>query len=141
MVMYTELSIRCRIKEDAPDFVIETLRVMSSKDSERVLPEETKHFGDSRIIHMLHSCSYYLHPVTMQSFVYDGIANQWMFAALCNLKNYESEIETFIEWLTPYIDAYEGEFLGHRLYEEDDHPILLYHPNNWVQLPKTIGEN
>lgn len=88
-------------------------------------PEETKHFKDTRIAWMLKSASYYLHPVPSTKL--EG----YYFSCLFNIKNYDNEIETFVEWLTPYIDDY-SDFLGYKIYEEDEKPTLLYHPNKWV---------
>jgi hypothetical protein len=54
-----------------------------------------------------------------------------------SLKNYGSEIESFVEWITPHLDMHEGEFLGYSLYEDSDgaddseqwreHPTLYFH--------------
>lgn len=41
-----------------------------------------------------------------------------------NIKNYNNEIETFLEWVCPYI-IYDG-FLGYMRYEENENPTLIY---------------
>jgi len=43
-----------------------------------------------------------------------------------NLKNYESEIDTFIDWITPYLNKLPGDFLGFERYEECTEPTLIY---------------
>lgn len=45
----------------------------------------------------------------------------------CNLKNYDDEVELFLDWLKPYILT-EG-FLGYSRYEEDQWPTLLFMEN------------
>lgn len=59
--------------------------------------------------------------------------NQLVIAS--SLKDYGSEIESFVEWITPHLEMGEGDFLGYELYEDttygDDgewreHPVLYF---------------
>jgi hypothetical protein len=52
-----------------------------------------------------------------------------------SLKNYGDEIESFMEWITPHLDMYHGNFLGYSLYEDSydlvgdeyrEHPTLYF---------------
>ena len=43
-----------------------------------------------------------------------------------NIKNYNNEIEEFFEWLMPYIDGEEGDFIGYSRYEETKELTLVY---------------
>lgn len=47
--------------------------------------------------------------------------DNWL-ALSSSFKNYGSEIEAFIDWITPHLDHYRGEFLGYSLYE-DSRPV------------------
>lgn len=40
------------------------------------------------------------------------------------LKNYNSEIEEFLDWLEPYIET--NDFIGYMKYEEFEDPTLIY---------------
>ncbi|ASU78505.1 hypothetical protein CDG81_09685 [Actinopolyspora erythraea] len=35
-----------------------------------------------------------------------------------NLKNYDNEIDEFVNWIMPFVDAIAGDFLGYSLYEK-----------------------
>jgi hypothetical protein len=135
MGMYTELFIQCRLKkvDTVPDYVIPILEfMMGDGEVEPSLPSHS-FFKTGRWGHMLRSNSYYLTPISVSKLQHDN-AGQYTFIARCDLKNYEGEIEHFIDWLTPYIDASDGEVIGHTRYEEEDIPTLLVHPNTWREI-------
>lgn len=48
----------------------------------------------------------------------------------CNFKNYNNEIDLFLDWLRPYIES-DG-FIGYMRYEENDNPTLIYMINGDV---------
>ena len=50
----------------------------------------------------------------------------------CDLKNYENEIEDFLAWIKPHLDASEGEYLGHTRYEEDPLPTFLIYGQGMI---------
>lgn len=60
--------------------------------------------------------------------------DSWL-ALHSSMKNYSDQIDEFIEWITPSLKMFDGEFLGYSLYEdsgecEDDwreRPILYFH--------------
>ncbi|GGG04254.1 hypothetical protein GCM10007304_17970 [Rhodococcoides trifolii] len=58
-----------------------------------------------------------------------------------SLKNYGSEIDSFVEWIVPFIHGFPGDFLGYSLYEDSrpsgwygddgpdqDRPGLIFYP-------------
>lgn len=49
-----------------------------------------------------------------------------------SLKNYDKEIELFLDFVNPYIET-EG-FIGYIMHEECDWPTLIYHVNGEIQL-------
>ena len=51
---------------------------------------------------------------------YDKIAKCWFLTTCFNLKNYDQEIEKFLDWLCPYIQT-EG-YIGTYWYEEQEEP-------------------
>jgi hypothetical protein len=59
-------------------------------------------------------------------FYYDDIAESFFLNCRVNFKNYGSEIEKFIDWLSPYVDK-TSSFVGHIHYEEWVTPqFILY---------------
>lgn len=135
MGMYTELFIQCRLRKDdmIPDYVVPILQfMMGDGEVEPPLPGH-RFFRTDRWCHMLRSNSYYLTPISVSKLQADH-SGQYTFIARCDLKNYDREIEEFIDWLTPYIDASDGEVIGHRRYEEETLPTLLLHPNSWTDI-------
>ncbi len=47
----------------------------------------------------------------------------------CYIKNYESEIELFLDWIAPYV--WEWGFAGYTQYEESNDPLLVYFGDEW----------
>lgn len=75
---------------------------------------------------MLQCDSYYFVADTYSTFRFDDIGQSWYLCVRCNLKNYDNEIEKFVDWIMPYIDAREGDFLGFSRYETTETPTLIY---------------
>jgi hypothetical protein len=131
MGMYTEVFARATLKKDVPQEVVDALKVMASGCDEEpvaVLPEHEL-FQCSRW-DLLGRCSSAYFPNTAKSVVAtDWYSKQWTFVLHANLKNYGGEIEKFFDWIDPYVESLEGEFLGYELYEDVDPntgPILYY---------------
>lgn len=124
MGMYTELIFGARLKKDTPENVINTLQYMTGKISDR--PSDIA-FEYSR--NPLRGGSYYFgitNPVCDMTF--DDVSNQWQISTRSNIKNYESDIEKFLEWIKPYISQGSGarEFYAIVTYEEEDTPKIYY---------------
>lgn len=56
--------------------------------------------------------------------IYDAIISAWKINIRSNLKNYDSEIEKFLDWIVPYIGT--NGFIGYTRSEDDDDPTLVY---------------
>jgi hypothetical protein len=141
MGMYTELSCAFELKKETPEQVIEVLRFMVRTKTEmpRPLPDHS-FFGTSRWQMMLGSDSYYFKGQAHSTVLFDDAAVAWFVTIRCNFKNYEHEIERFIDWITPHIDAMDGAFLGYCRYEETEVPTLIYHPNRFFKpdVPESV---
>jgi hypothetical protein len=69
--------------------------------------------------------------------------NQLVLAS--SLKNYGSDVESFVDWITPHLKMSGGDFLGYSLYEDScyddedgyyrEHPTLYFMP----ELPKAVA--
>jgi hypothetical protein len=130
MGMYTELNCAFELKKDTPDSVMAVLLYML--DQRNPEPEAfPSHplFTTSRW-RMLLTCSSYSFAAceSRTALWLDEADDQYHVMIRSNLKNYDGEIEKFIDWITPYIDGLEGDFLGYSRYEETEIPTLLYYP-------------
>lgn len=125
MGMYTELFISTRIK-DVPE-VIDILKDMISGNHIELeqIPDHP-FFYTTRWKHMLRCSSHYFVPVASSLLEYSKIGDFWVFTNRSDFKNYDNEIDLFVDWLNPYIDAIEGEMVGYFRYEEDQEPTILY---------------
>lgn len=127
--MYTELVLGARLKEDTPRHIIEMLKVIF-RHNER-LPEKYSDWEDKfpNIRCIPFGSSYYFAVQDDHSRLsYDDISKDWTITIRCNIKNYNNEIQNFIDWLTPYMrgSGLDRDFLGYYLYEEDLKPTLIW---------------
>jgi hypothetical protein len=127
MGMYTELVVSTSI-EDNPE-VINVLKLMIAEDLDvPEIKELPKHplFETPRWNYMLRSASYYFTPAASSLLQYDKFSKNWSFINRSDFKNYDNEINLFLDWLDPYIDAVDGEMIGYSRYEESDEPEIRY---------------
>jgi hypothetical protein len=134
MGMYTEFVLVAKVRGDAPAEVIEMLKVMCTGGANEVDLSNLNHpfFSLGRAPWMLQCSSYYHTPASVSQFEHNDIGKFWTLIVRCDLKNYEDEIDQFVDWVTPYLDVYENDHLGWKKYEEDTVPTLLFHPNKWL---------
>lgn len=59
---------------------------------------------------------------------FDDIRSEWIVSSRTNIKNYESEIQTFLEWIKPFIDSGSGDrkMYAITIYEEQSEPTIYY---------------
>lgn len=124
MGMYTELIFGAELKPETPDNVINTLRWLAGD-----LTEEPAELAINLTRNPLRGGSYYFgvnSSVTKMWF--DSISNAWILSSRANLKNYNSEIETFLEWIKPYVDSGSGarNMFAIVTYEESEEPTIYY---------------
>jgi hypothetical protein len=130
MGTYTEINCAFELIKETPQDVIAILTHMLDRRNHRPTPMPTHPLFETESWDMLlTSSSYYFAATEAQSAVWlDEIDGQHRVAIRSNLKNYDDEIEEFIDWITPYIDALPGDFLGYSRYENTEVPTLIYHP-------------
>lgn len=126
MGMYTELIFGAKLKKDTPNEIIEALKYMIGETTEKPanfpLPQ-------GRCEGLFQGCSSYFainNPVTKMWL--GDIDKQWHINTRSNIKNYGNEIETFLEWIKPYIEGGSGcrDLYAITIYEEQDTPTLYY---------------
>lgn len=131
MGMYTELVMAIELKRDVPKQIIRTLYYMTGQEEEDILEQygkpEHELFNTVRWTFMLQSDSYYFDGVTHSFLEKDNLIKDnpsYYLTIRCNLKNYNNEIDKFIDWIKPYSDT-KG-FIGYKRYEEDEEPNLIF---------------
>lgn len=129
MGMYTEFHFNAELKQNVPLEVVAVLRFMLSNAKEYVgdLPDSPL-FETDRWRWMLQMSSYYFPADTGSTLRFDSISKSYFLSIRCNLKNYDNEIDKFVEWITPYVDVScdQDEFVGFQRYEEEREPSLIY---------------
>lgn len=129
MGMYTELVLKCEIKDDVPPYVKDVLKYLfKAGDEPKMLPQH-EFFKCSRWPMVGQGSSFYHHPRAMSDY-WTGHGDKddrggYIFSR-SDLKNYDAEIAKFLDWLMPYIDQLDGECIGWTWYEEDEKPTLIY---------------
>ena len=121
MGMYTELIFGASLKENTPEEVIETLKNMCGLES------KTNILNLGR--NPFYTQSYYFGVHRSKPFMeYDGISKNWVISTRGNIKNYNNEIETFLEWIKPYIENGSGsrDMYAIVTYEESEEPTIYY---------------
>lgn len=129
MGMYTELHYNAELKIARQSKVAKILQYMVG-DLDEPPAKLPKHplFKTERWAIMLMMDSYYFDADTRSTLRWDDISNAYYLCIRCNLKNYGSEIEQFIDWIKPYLAVHidNEELLGFYRYEEDREPTLIY---------------
>lgn len=119
MGMYTELVIKADVKSDLPVEIEKVLQHMFNGEEKPIeLPNHP--FFQCHRWPMLGSCSSYYHIPWSDSMYHEG----YLFSR-SDLKNYSDEIELFVDWIKPYLDAPVGFCIGWKWYEEWDKPELI----------------
>jgi hypothetical protein len=144
MGMYTELNCAFSLNKHAPLHIADILLYMTGQSL--TAPDELPPhplFGDTSWEGMLRGSSYYFAGDPHSTLRLDEIDGQYRVTIRLNFKNYDDEITKFIDWITPYIDALPGDFIGYSRYEDTEVPTLLYHPRMFItpQIPEEIFGN
>ncbi len=121
MGTYTELVLKCRIKNDIPKIVHGVLSYLFGKDENPPCELPDHVFFKKISWHAIGRSNSYYHIPYSLSF-YDG---NYLFSR-SDLKNYYDEIEQFLDWIKPYLNNAKGEFIGWIFLEESENPIFIY---------------
>lgn len=130
MGMYTELILGCKLSKDAPEVLTKALDAVINHyiDEKHKVSKEVEQFiEDYSLVSLFWCSSYYFgvnHPNS--AFWFDTIDQSWHISSRSNLKNYEDEIETFLNYLSPYVEYGSGtdEVYAYVMYEESKRPTV-----------------
>lgn len=126
MGTYTELYICCEISNQAPEKVYEVLNYLFNRNKNPVEPPEHPFFTKERWSLIGSGSSYSFCPFAVSSFKFDEITKTFYLTSRSELKNYDNEIQEFVEWLKPYIVGYVGQHIGHIKFESSDEIDIIY---------------
>lgn len=121
MGMYTELIFGATLKKDTPNEVIETLKSMCGLQSEIDILQLSRN--------PLYAQSCYFGVSSSKPFMeFDSITKKWVISTRGNIKNYEGDIDKFLEWIRPYIANGSGvrDMYAIVMYEEWEEPTIYY---------------
>jgi len=119
MGMYTELLIKCMVRENlAPEVQGILDYLFLDKEKPKMLPNHDFFLASNW--DLIGRCNSYYHiPMTINYY-----KDRYLFSR-SDIKNYGNEIGLFLGWFNPYIDT-EEKCIGWRWYEEDIFPTLIY---------------
>lgn len=141
MGMYTEIHFNSKLKANLPKNIVDVLQYMiGERENEPELPDH-EFFNCDRWRSLFRMDSYYFDADTHSTLRFDDISSAYYLCVNANLKNYDNEIEKFIDWIMPYLNKDEGEVLGFYRYEETETPTLIYatasaQPHNGMETKK-----
>ena len=121
MGMYTEFVLKCEVKDNLPDNVLSVLNFLfnwEDEPNELMIPKHP--FFKCQRWRMIGHCSSYYHV----PFVSSRFADGYIFSR-SDHKNYDGEIDKFLDWIRPYIAEFPGHCIGWSWYEEEDVPTLI----------------
>ena len=122
--MYTEFFYRAEIRRNAPEVVKYVLKFLCAEMQRppRNLPD-----------HEFFQCSRWPSVAVMGSAyfisrepIFRDTGHSYELAIHSSMKNYEDEIQKFVDWIDPYVRAIQGDFLGYSLYEESNQPEMFF---------------
>lgn len=132
---YTALVMAVELKKGTPQDVIDVLKALCGElpledlNLRGIILDDQPFFKCERWLMVLRGDSYYIAGNTASGIVYDDIPDCYTLTVRSNLKNYDSEIEMFLEWLAPYSDTGGDyvEFVGYKIGDSTtDEPVIIY---------------
>jgi hypothetical protein len=124
--MYTEFIFQGETKPNLPDEVYVMLDYFFNECSadliEDIKTPDHPFFKCFRWNNIGHMSSFYFMPFTVRYKQNQNGINQGAYVFLrCDLKNYDNEIDLFLDWIKPYMTGY----YGWKWYEEDEQPEII----------------
>lgn len=116
---YTELLLKCRIKENISEDVNHILNYLFNDDNHPDKLPDHGFFKCERWYMIGRCCSYYHIPSSFSKF-----DERYLFSR-SDLKNYDQEIYKFLDWVDPYIDEDINQCIGWVWQEQEDNPTLI----------------
>jgi hypothetical protein len=129
---YTELNCAFSLKRDTPEEIENALLFMTGQDEDEPKPLP-KHplFDAARWRHILKGSGADLDPEAYGDARVELSESSGRFRVTIRrtLLNCDGEIGQFVDWITPYIFARPGDFIGYTRSEDVEPVTLLLYPN------------
>ena len=125
MGMYTEFLLKAEVKENVSQDIIEILEYLFGEGNEPKTFPDHPFFECSRWDCVGHMSSFYHIPWYSSKIDNGNALGTYYIFSRSDLKNYEGEIEKFLDWAQPYLKPATGNVLGWTWYEENDGPTLI----------------
>jgi len=124
MGMYTELNLCIEFKKSVNRDFLYTISEMV-KDSMYIKKGNEKVLFESERSSIMFKCSSsYFVDIVISKLNYNKYTERWELFVHSNFKNYDNDIEKFIEFIMPHIER-KG-FIGYSRYEEVYEPTLYF---------------
>ena len=147
MGMYTELQFTAEIDYDKHEEIIDILRYMTGDESikrENLTIPTHELFETDRWEYMLLGSSYYFPGQPHHTLKEEHNFQLINLSVRTDLKNYDNEIQKFLDWIYPYVateNAFQqiGNveeprlFVGYMRYETDLDPTIIYFTKDGVK--------
>jgi hypothetical protein len=140
---YTEVNCAFSLKRHTPEEVIDALLFMTGQDDQepKQLPSHAL-FKTQRwreILNGIHSAAESEAYCNAAVELSDG-SGRYRVTIRCDLQNCDNEIGQFVSWITPYIHAHKGDFIGYIRSKELEPLTLLLYPDRTFtkQLPDEV---
>ena len=125
MGMYTELVLKFEISKNLPKDVMQVFEYLFNNGEEPSFIPDHEFFKKSRWFVIGKSSSFYHHPECVKSWCDVDYSDTIYIFSRSDLKDYNNEIQSFVDWAKPYIRPSTGDCLGWVWYEEEDAPTLI----------------
>lgn len=150
MGMYTKVNLILPIKKETNKNILNIIIALFEGDglydliAKNLNIPEHEFFKENNKIWFPDSGGSYSFTGTVNSRIrYDNLNEYAMVLHIdTDFKNYNNEINKFLDWIEPYIDLSDDTFLGYSLYEEFTNPTLYFYKDNKIISYQTncIGE-
>lgn len=126
MGMYTELVLKIEVSKKIDESALNIFKYLFCNNNVEptVLPDHP-FFKCKRWRCVGKSCSFYHHPETINSWAEYEYSPTIRIFSRSDLKNYDNEIDLFLDWASPYFYNSENSVVGWKWYEEDETPTLI----------------
>jgi hypothetical protein len=124
MGMYTQVFLAIELNELVNQDVLYTLHTMVIDSMYIVKGNEKVVFESERSAIMFKCSSAYFVDIVVSKLQYDEHFKTWKLLVHSHFKNYDNDIEEFIEFIKPYCRR-KG-LIGYSRYEEDEQPTLYF---------------
>lgn len=126
MGMYTELVLKFEVSKNMDKEVMVVLKYLFNGGDEPTNKPNHPFFSLPRWDFIGRCSSFYHHPESVNSWYDVDYSDTIYVFSRSDLKDYNNEIEQFINWAKDYITPSTGSCVGWTWHEEEDSPTLLF---------------